>query len=188
MFKNNLNGNQLLIGLKNGVYDLEKCEFREGRQEDYISHTTNCDYIEYSHDSPEIKLVEHHLECFFPNKKRREYVLDILSQIFVGNLYLKHLFLWVGVGDNGKSAFSRWIEEILGRDYFVKLPTTLLTSSKSEAGKAAPELVRLKGKRLAIFDEPDYSESLSNGTLKNLTGRDSIEPRDLFQKGKEIKQ
>lgn len=186
-FKSKLNTNPLTIGLQNGVYDLDKCVFRDGRQEDYISLTLNCKYIEYDMNSPEIKNIERQMIRFFPNTARRKYMLDVLCQVFVGNLYLKHLFFWVGSGDNGKTAFSRMMEEMLGTDYCVKLPTTLLTSAKSDVGKAAPELCQLRGKRLALFDEPDHSETLSNGTLKILTGRDSLAPRELFEKGKNIK-
>jgi P4 family phage/plasmid primase-like protien len=186
-FKSKLDTNALTIGLKNGVYDLDKCIFREGVPEDCISRTLNCKYIEYDMNSPEIKSIEKHLMCFFPNPARRKYMLDTLCQVFVGNLYMKYLFFWVGNGDNGKTAFSRLLEEMLGRDYCVKMPTTLLSSAKMDAGKAAPELCQLRGKRLAFFDEPDASEALSNGTLKILTGRDSMAPRELFEKGKDIK-
>lgn len=185
-FKDVLNSNQLLVGLKNGVYDLEKCEFRDGRQEDFISKSVACNYLVYDMDSPEIKNVEMHLQRFFPNQSRRKYMLDILCQVFIGNLYLKNLFLWVGVGDNGKTAFGKWIEEMMGLEYCVKMPTTLLSSAKNEPGKASPELIRLKGKKVAFFDEPDSDETLRNGFLKNFTGRDSMEARDLYQKGSEM--
>ena len=43
-----------LIGFKNGIYDLKKDEFRKGRPEDYISKSTNINWIEYDPDSDEI--------------------------------------------------------------------------------------------------------------------------------------
>lgn len=186
-FKDNLNKNVFVIAMKNGVYDLKECVFRDGRPEDNISQTINCNYREFKDGSSQIVELEKHLESFFPSPDIRKYMLDVLSNIFVGNLYMKHLFFWVGTGDNGKSAFSRMFEELLGPGYCVKLPTTLLTGVKADAGRASPELVQLLGKRLALFDEPDQSESISNGLLKQLTGRDSICPRDLFQKGRDIK-
>ena len=187
-FYDTLNTNYALIGLKNGVYDLNKCEFRQGRPEDNISSSLNCDYVEYDMAGEEIVQLERHLQRFFPNPARRTYMLDVLCQIFVGNMYLKNLFFWVGKGDNGKTAFSRMIEEMLGPDYCVKLPTTLLSGVKGDAGKASPELCMLIGKRIAFFDEPDHSETLSNGMLKILTGHDTLQPRELFQKGKEVKK
>jgi P4 family phage/plasmid primase-like protien len=187
-FHDSLDTNYNLIGLQNGVYDLNACEFRPGRPEDCISSSITCDYIEYAEDSIELIELKRHLQRFFPNPERRAYMMDVLCQMFVGNLKLKNLFFWVGKGNNGKTAFSRIIEEMLGKDYCVKLPTTLLSGSKSAAGKASPELCMLLGKRIAFLDEPDAEEDLGNGMIKQLTGHDTLQPRDLFQKGKEVKK
>lgn len=187
-FKASLNKNTMLIATKNGVYDLDKCEFRTGRREDYISHSLSCDYISYEAGCAEILELEEILESFFPSPDIRKYVLDVLCNVFVGNIYMKHLYFWVGTGDNGKTAFTKMFEDMLGTGYCVKLPTTLLSGVKGDAGKASPELVQLRDKRLAFFDEPDHSETLSNGLLKLLTGKDSINPRELYQRGSDAKQ
>jgi phage/plasmid-associated DNA primase len=39
-----------LIGFENGVYDIDKDEFRNGRPEDYISLSTGINYVEYNDD------------------------------------------------------------------------------------------------------------------------------------------
>ena len=41
-----LDENPMLISFKNGVYDFEQEIFRDGIPEDYISKSTNIDYIE----------------------------------------------------------------------------------------------------------------------------------------------
>ena len=50
-----LDNNKNLIGFENGVFDLIKYEFRDGRPEDCISLSTKTDYIEYEEDCNEIK-------------------------------------------------------------------------------------------------------------------------------------
>jgi phage/plasmid-associated DNA primase len=182
-FKYTLNQNLMLVGFPNGVYDLEKCAFRQGVPEDCISYSIKCEYIEYDVNGPEMAIVDLNLRKFFPDNERLQYVLNILCQMFVGNLYTKNLFFWTGSGDNGKSALESWIENMIGYDYMLKLSTTVLSSPKNAPNQASPDLVSIEGKRMTMFDEPDNSESLSNGTLKNLTGRDSLNPRDLYQKG-----
>ena len=36
-FQNKLDVNPMLLGCKNGIIDFDKCEFREGQPEDYLS-------------------------------------------------------------------------------------------------------------------------------------------------------
>ena len=49
-----LDTNLDLLGFTNGVYDLENGIFREGRPSDFISLSTNLEYNDYTHNSPEI--------------------------------------------------------------------------------------------------------------------------------------
>lgn len=183
-----LNQNRFLIGLLNGVYDLDSCTFREGRPDDNISLQINSKFnFDFNSEHPDIIAVEETLIKFFPDNEKRRYMLDIICQIFIGNLYTKNLFFLVGAGDNGKTSFSNWILEMMGSDFLITLPTTLLTAPKDSAGRASPEMAKLRDKRGVIFNEPDSEEKFYNGLLKLLTGNDMIEPRDLFEKGLETK-
>ena len=44
-FQNKLDVNPMLIGCKNGIIDFDKCEFRQGQPEDYLSMSTHMNYI-----------------------------------------------------------------------------------------------------------------------------------------------
>ena len=63
-FYNNLDENRDLLAFKNGVYDLKNLYFRPGLPEDYISLSTNIDYIPYDPNNKEIKQVEKFLAKF----------------------------------------------------------------------------------------------------------------------------
>ena len=54
-FELNLDSKTHLIGFKNGIYDLKKHMFREGRPEDYVSMSTKIDYIPYDANSIEVR-------------------------------------------------------------------------------------------------------------------------------------
>ena len=52
-FINLLDKNTELLSFKNGVLDIANKEFRESRSDDYLSLSTNTDYIEYDPNNPE---------------------------------------------------------------------------------------------------------------------------------------
>lgn len=186
-FVNRLDKRRDLIAFRNGVFELETDVFRAGRPEDYLSITMNCSYPEkMAWGDPAVKEIEDIMETFFPIYDLREYMIDILAHVFVGNKRFKSLFLWVGGGDNGKSVFAKWISKMLGSGLAVSCPTTVLTSSRSRPGVATPELAILKDKRLALFHEPGKNEQLTDGVLKTLTGRDEIMARGLYKDPEQI--
>ena len=187
-FEEKLDQNKYLIAFNNGIYDLKANIFRAGRPEDYISKSMPIDYVEYSPDSREIREVETFLEKIFPDKSLRNYFVDQSSNIFEGGNKKKTIFFWTGEGDNGKSVTQNLFEQMLG-SYAIKFPTTLVTGKKVQNGSADPNLARAGGGvRWAILEEPDKTEELNIGLLKMLSGDDSYNARDLFQKGKDLKE
>lgn len=182
-FENELDSNMYLIGFQNGIYDLDLCQFRQGIPDDKISKKLGCEYIEYDDDSPEINQVKEIMAQYFPDEELRHYIMNIMCQVFIGNIFLKHLFVWVGCGDNGKTVFSTWFELMLGNQYCKKIPASILCSDKSSPQNASPQLVRIKGARLVFMDEPDPDHKMNSSIVKLFTGHDSISARDLYQPG-----
>lgn len=185
-FEAKLDMNLDLVCFKNGVYDLAKCVFREGMPSDFISHTLACNYREFTFEDEGIKFVDQMFDVFFPRRDIKEYMINILAHVFVGNKKFKTLFIWKGKGDNGKSVFVNWILKMLGKKYSTIIPTSVLSNPKSKPGACTPELASLEGVRIAFFHEPDHTERLTNGTLKALTGRDQFFVRSLYHDGKII--
>jgi phage/plasmid-associated DNA primase len=184
-FKERLDMNPMIIGFKNGVYDLERNMFRRGRPEDYISKNMPINYIEYSYDDEEVKEVFTFLEKIFPDKSILKYFLDISSDIFEGGNIRKKVYFWLGNGDNGKSVTQQLFENMLG-EYQIKFDTNLITGKRPGSGNAHAELARSGGGvRLATLDEPDNDEQINSGIMKKISGDDRFWARDLFEKGKE---
>jgi phage/plasmid-associated DNA primase len=185
-----LNKNNYLIGFRNGVYDLKNNIFRKGIPEDYISKQIPYDYAVFDPADQLVVQIEQFYEKLFPDREVREYIKDVSAELFVGGNYRKHLYFWSGNGDNGKSIYQLFIEKMLGPEYSIKLPTSVLVGKRGQSGSANPELIRIgNGVRHATVQEPDKSESVNVGFMKELTGgNDSIFTRDLFQKGKDIKE
>ena len=85
-----LDTNLDLISFTNGVYDLENGVFREGRPSDYISISTNLEYSEYSHNSPEIIELQKIISQILPIEPVREYFLHILSSCLSGKQWFEN--------------------------------------------------------------------------------------------------
>jgi phage/plasmid-associated DNA primase len=82
-----------------------------------------------------------------------------------------------------------FFEYMLGSSLSIKIPTTLVCSKKPLSGAAWPELARAGGGvRAAWIEEIDESEEMYSGIVKHLTGNDSFVARDLFEKGKDMKE
>jgi phage/plasmid-associated DNA primase len=120
-FVKKLDSNNNLIGFVNGVYDLDKIEFREGKQDDLITMSTGYKYNDkYSDKYQELLKF---LEDIQPNEKEREYMLTYLSIGLVGNL-LELFTILTGSGRNGKSKLIELLKMTFG-DYFGSVSSQL---------------------------------------------------------------
>jgi P4 family phage/plasmid primase-like protien len=187
-FTQKLNTNKYLIGFKNGVYDLRKNVCRAGRPEDYISKSMPINYTSFDESDERMQNVYEFFEKIFPDKELREYFMTIASDVFEGGNFRKKIYFLTGDGNNGKSITQTLFEKMLG-EYAIKMNTTVITGKKVANGCANPEMSRAgDGVRWVVFEEPDKAEELNIGIIKNITGSDSFIARDLFQKGKDIKE
>ena len=101
-FEDKLDSNPNLIGFKNGVYDLELMEFRDGHPDDFISFTTGINYIEYSEDNPYNNDVINFVSKVMPKEHLRNYLLTCLSSFLSGKIKEEKFHIWTGNGSNGK--------------------------------------------------------------------------------------
>ena len=180
LFYERLNESRHLICFNNGVYDVNLMLFREGRPEDYISLCTNVNYIEYTKDEQKIVDVENFMVEIQPEDDMREYVLRFLSSCLAGHAPDEKIHIWTGSGSNGKSLLVNLMMLSLG-DYCTTLSISLLTQKRAASNAATPELADTKGKRFAVFQEPENSDQINVGHMKELTGNDKIKARALFK-------
>jgi hypothetical protein len=71
-------------------------------------------------------------------------------------------------------------------DYTCKAPISLLTQGRNKSAAAAPELVRMKGRRFVTMQEPDEEVPLNTGLMKELASCEKITCRDLYQGSKQM--
>jgi phage/plasmid-associated DNA primase len=141
-FEQKLDTNPFLVAFQNGIYDLKDHIFRSGNPNDFISKIMPFDYQEFDNTHPMIIETQLFFSQLFPDSSLREYFLDTMSTIFIGNNTNKLLFVWTGVGDNGKSIMQEIFEHMMG-PYAIKLSTSILTGKRTQSSQASPDLSRL---------------------------------------------
>ena len=181
-----LDSDRYMIAFKNGVYDLKTNTFREGLPTDYLSISLGVEYKDFTYNDQSVKNIEEFLLKVFPDTSVRTYFLHTSSDVFIGGNADKIVQFWTGDGDNAKSITEELFEKMLG-SYAIKLPTSLLTGKRTQASSACPELARAgNGVRWAVLQEPEKTDVINVGLLKELSGNDTFFARRLHENGREV--
>ena len=186
-FANKVDENKNLIAFSNGVFDTLTFEFRDGKPEDYISFCTNLEYHpDRPYDSfPCWQELNKFIHDVLPDQDVREYFLAYLSTSLSGNNEAQKFHILTGTGSNGKSMLMNLMSTAMG-DYACKAPISLLTQARNKSAAAAPELVRMKGRRFVTMQEPDEQVPLNTGLMKELASSEKITARDLYAGSKQM--
>lgn len=181
-FQKNIDANPYLMGFNNGVYDFKEKTFREGRPEDYLTKSTNIDYVKFDPNKhgETAKEIEEFMSQLFPIPELKVYMWEHLASVLIGVSYDQTFHNYLGVGNNGKSVLVKLMEKTLG-DYKVDLTTEFLTSPKPKIGGVSPELVKLRGARYVCMSEPTKGAVIYEGPMKLITsGLEQMEARAPF--------
>jgi P4 family phage/plasmid primase-like protien len=186
-FANKVDENKNLIAFSNGVFDTLTFEFRDGKPEDYISFCTNLEFHpDRPHESyPCWQELNKFLHDVLPDEDVRKYFLAYLATSLSGCNEAQKFHILTGTGSNGKSMLMNLMSTAMG-DYACKAPISLLTQARNKSAAAAPELVRMKGRRFVTMQEPDEQVPLNTGLMKELASSEKITARDLYAGSKQM--
>ena len=116
----------------------------------------------------------------------RDYCLQFIATRLSGNVLEQRFSIWTGSGGNGKSILLDLIRETFG-EYCTNLPVTLLTQKRKASNAASPEKARTRGKRFCYMQEPEDKEKINAGEMKEISGGDMIQARELYSAPFEFK-
>jgi len=179
-FDEKLDANKYLIGFNNGVYDLRTHSFRDGTPDDYLTFSVGYDYIEYDMNHKYVIYVIKCLQKVQTDEEMRNHVLVLFSSFLTGNIKDERFDIFTGSGANGKSLTVKLLQKTLG-DYAGVLKPTVFTRKRGASSQADPEIAALKGKRFVVLNEPEANEVIHVGLLKEMTGGDKIQARELYK-------
>jgi len=187
-FTKKIDSNKDIIAFNNGVLELvDEFKFRDGKPEDYLSFSTGIDYDPdrnyYEYDA--WNKVDAFIKQVLPDVEVRDYFMKHLATNLVGGNTAQKFHIMTGSGSNGKSMIMNLTSTALG-DYACTVPISLFTQKRKGSGNAAPEVIRLKGRRFVTMQEPDEAIALNTGLMKEITSGEKMYARDLFKSGTEF--
>lgn len=164
-----------VLGCENGVVDLRTGLLRRGRPEEMISRSTG---VVYDPDATCPRWQRFLAEVFAGDSELAEWYGLLIGMSLIG---VPHELLAIhhGLGNNGKSVAVQTLRHVAG-DYAVVIPIETLVSARRSAGEATPDLMPLRGARIAFTSEPDQAAKLRGGVLKRLASIDRMTGRYLY--------
>jgi len=182
-FIKSMDTNKHLLCFNNGVIDFKSKVFREGYPEDYITITTRINYTPFEEDNQEMQEIANQITAFmttlFPIADLNKYMWDHFASCLIGANKNQTFNVYHGSGSNGKSIIADLMSLTLG-EYKGTVPITLVTEKRGLIGGTSDEVLKLKGKRYAVMQEPTKGVKLNEGIMKELTGGDPIQARGLY--------
>lgn len=178
-FEDNLDSNDNLLHFLNGVYDIDKNEFRKGVPDDNISMTTGINYIEKltSQSCEKIIQIDDFLDKIFPIESVKKYVLNLLSSFLHGANKGQKFHIWDGSGSNGKSTLIDLYKKTIG-NYSGSLNIRTLTHICDDS--APNSLASTRNKRFISVDESEVGAEIQICHIKELTDCNEITVDKLY--------
>ena len=193
-----LDVNPWLLGCKNGVVDLRTGELRPGRPDDLISKASPFEYIGIDAPAPiwdeflrQIMVIIEYPDSSEQEPLIKEHppLIDYMARLFgygITGLTVEHFLpIMYGQGRNGKGVLIETVSTILG-SYMAPIQSEMLLDQgrmKNSAGPS-PDIMSLRGLRIAFASETDQGRRFSTSRVKWLTGGDTLKgryPHDKYE-------
>ena len=172
-----------LLAFKNGVVDLRSGDFRPGRPDDYILNACPIEWSDLKARADEWE--EFLLSCHDGDKEMVAFLQRVLGYGVMGARDDHYWFVFYGArGRNGKDTLFKVLGETLGHDLAGVIPTELLLETKMPRNPSAPspDIMSLRGKRIAVAAEAEDKQRMAMAKIKTLTGGGNIQGRGLQDK------
>jgi|WetSurMetagenome_2_1015567.scaffolds.fasta_scaffold02409_9 P4 family phage/plasmid primase-like protien len=165
-----LDFNKYKIGLQNGVYDLQSHTLMPFAREHLITSLLPFKYNPEAKCPGFLKFMSETLE-----ESDITVIQEMFGYCFRRDYRLSTLFFLVGVGRNGKSTLLNVLTALLGEENISNVSIQSLCDENFSK-------IRLYHKYANIIADLTTRELEHTGQLKQLTGNDTIQARDIYEK------
>lgn len=173
-----------LFVFENMMFDLRTGKETEPSPDYNCIMNTGYEYTEPTEE--EMIEINRHFEMIFPNPEVRECYKMLLATSLFGYKCEKFI-VSNGCGGNGKSMLHDIHSKMLGEGdngYSYTLQSSSLLQPLSMG--ANTEIAKINNKRFTICSEPSNGGQLDNSTIKELTGEDKINARQIYSTNTEV--
>jgi putative DNA primase/helicase len=172
----------ILFPCANGVIDLKSGVLQPGRPSDYLTKASPVAFTGI--DTPCPLWEKTLLEIFNGSQALVDYLRRLLGYSMTG-LVSEKVFpvLYGKTGWNGRSMIMDTVTLIMG-SLAHAIPSEMLMAQKFGRSSSAPspDIMSLRGIRLAVASEIDENQSFSVARIKHLTGKDELPGRNPHDK------
>ncbi|MGI8616829.1 MAG: DNA primase family protein [Actinomycetota bacterium] len=165
-----------LLNVRNGTLDLRTGRLRPHDRTDLLTKLAPVDYVEDARSD----LWESFLLRVLPASEDRAFLARAAGYTLSGLPLEEVLFFLFGPTASGKSTYIEAIRKTLG-DYAMTADfSTFLRARPRDGSAARGDVARLAGARFVGSVEVQDGQSLAEGTVKWLTGGDTVTARRLY--------
>jgi len=164
------------LNTMSGTVNIDQGTVASPRPGDHLSKVTRARF------NPDARSLEfdQFLERIQPDPEMRRFLARQVGASIHGTVREHKLYIWFGLGANGKGTLRDAIRHALG-DYAVEVSADLLLQSKYGGSNLAAERMRLKGTRIAFCSEIANGAKLDEAIMKKLTGGDPVNAKLLYK-------
>lgn len=167
----------------NGVINLKTGELEPGRQTDYLLKASSILWPDAGIESDFEEWENTLLEIFSGNQNLVDFFRQICGYSMVGEVYQSIFLVMTGRGRNGKSMIVETLSKILGPLSGAIRSEMLLDQNRvASSSGPTPDIMALRGMRMAFASETDDGCRISPSRVKWLTGNDTITGRNPHDK------
>jgi putative DNA primase/helicase len=169
-----LDADPWLLNVLNGTIDLRRGELREHRQSDLITKLAPVEYDPAAECPRFIAFLD---RIFAGNRTLISFVQRGLGYALTGSTREQVLFVFYGVGANGKTTLVIAMLNVLG-DYATQAaPNVLLARRWDDQPGDHAAVAALVGARFVAAVEVENGRRLAESLVKQLTGRDRVKAK-----------
>jgi len=172
-----------LLPCANGVLNLRTGELEPGRQKDWLLKASPVTWPDAGVDA-DSELWEQTLDQIFDgNGPLIEFFRRVCGYALVGEVHQSVLIVMTGRGRNGKSLIVEMLSKVLGPLSGAIRSEMLLDQFRiASSSGPTPDIMTLRGLRMAFASETDDGCKISPSRVKWLTGNDTITGRNPHDK------
>lgn len=174
---------EFLLACQNGVIDLRTGEIAPGEPEQYILNACATEWKGI--ENPSQTFLEFLRSSFDGDEDMVRYILRLLGYGLLGNRADHIWAIFHGPrGRNGKDTLMKVVSKVLGGALAIRIPTAMLLQQSFQRSSSQPEpdIIALRGAKIAFASEVEAGQRIAMSKLKDLTGGAIITARGIQDK------